>query len=73
MVRRELIFFGTLIGWMLCILLGIWVFPTFLKNMGQLWSLVPILTMVGLIFPRYFSKRYNNWLETDPFKKKENG
>jgi hypothetical protein len=70
MVRRELIFFGTLIGWLLFTLIGVFEFPIFLKMFGYLDNLLVILILIGVIIPRYFSKKYNTWLETDPFRKK---
>jgi len=69
MVRRELIFFGTLISWMILIILGILLCPITLGKSGYLFNLIPIFVLFISIIPRYFSTKYNKWLETDPFKK----
>lgn len=55
MVRRELIFFGTLISWLLFVFIGICFFPTFLKAIEWL-PLFVIVILMGFITPRYFSK-----------------
>jgi hypothetical protein len=66
MVRRELIFFGVLFGMMLNLLLGTFLYPEFLILQGYWSNIIPIVILIGFIIPRYFSKKYNNWLETDP-------
>ena len=69
MCKREGIFFGVLILWFIGALVEIFIFPTFAKNCGSLVSLIPILILFFAIVPRLFSRRYNDWLESDLWKK----
>ena len=71
MCKREGIFFGVLIFWVLMVIVEITIFPIFAKDYGVLFNLVPVLILMVIITPRYFSKRYNNWLESDLIKNKE--
>lgn len=71
MCKREGIFFGILIFWLLMVMAEITVFPVFAKEYGLLFNIVPVLILMVIITPRYFSKRYNNWLESDLIKNKE--
>ena len=70
MCKREGIFFGILILWFLAAIVEIFIFPTFAAKYGTLVSLIPIGIMFFAIVPRHFSSKYNNWLESDLFKKK---
>ena len=68
MVRREAIFFGSLIVYLL-IILGVVVL-----NIELSTTFIGLLLPMGLlviIAPRYFSRKYNKWLET-PISKKNN-
>ena len=70
MARKDLIFFGVLMFWMLLLLFGVLFFQDTLKMIGDWFNVIPIVILLAFIIPRHFSKRYNKWIETDPFKKK---
>ena len=71
MCKREGIFFGVIIFWLLMVVIEITIFPIFARINGVFMNLLPILMLMAIIIPRYFSKRYNNWLESDLIKKKK--
>jgi hypothetical protein len=71
MCKREGIFFGMIFFWLIMIFIEILIFPGFAKNFGVYMNILPVAILVVIIIPRYFSKKYNNWLESDLFKKKE--
>lgn len=70
MCKREGIFFGVMMLWFIFILVELFIFPTFAVRYGTLANLIPILILFFAIVPRLFSKRYNNWLELDLWKRK---
>lgn len=70
MCKREGIFFGILFLWLILIAVEVILFPVFASDSGQLVNLAPVLLLFAIIIPRYFCKQYNNWLESDLFKKK---
>jgi hypothetical protein len=63
MCKREGIFFGVLFLWILLAIVEISFFPIIGKN-SEFINIIPILILFLAILPRYFSRRYNNWLES---------
>lgn len=71
MVRRELIFICIIVAWMLMLATEIIFFTEIVAKYGVIISWLPILIMLGFIAPRFFSEKYNKWLETKvSFRKK---
>jgi len=70
MCKREGIFLSVMLLWFIFILVKIFIFPTFAVKFGNSISIIPISVLLIAIIPRYFSNKYNNWLESDLFKKK---
>ena len=68
---REGMFFGVVFLWLMMIALEVFVFPVFAAKYGTFLTLIPIMILMIIIFPRYFSKRYNNWLESSINKNKK--
>ena len=69
MCKREGIFFGVVIFWLLMLLVEILFFQNICKEYGFLLNFLPITILMIVIVPRHFSKKYNKWLESDLFKK----
>lgn len=69
MCKREVIFFGVLFLWFIFVIVEILFFPVFARSCGVFVNLIPIWLLFCIIVPRYFSKKYNIWLESDFFKK----
>ena len=68
MCKREGIFFGVIFLFLLILLFSvIFLFfgYNFLKEYGPYFSPIMILLLTIAILPRTFSKKYNNWLESD--------
>ena len=69
MCKREGIFFSVMIFWIIVAIIQCVFFPNFVGKLATLVDLVPIEILFCTIVPRIFSNRYNDWLETDFFKK----
>jgi hypothetical protein len=67
--KREGIFFGVVFLWFVALIFsGIFMIifgSKFLHEYGTLLSLIPTSILFFTIVPRIFSKKYNNWLESD--------
>jgi len=70
MCKREGIFFSVMILWLLMLTIEITMFSSFAKEYGAILNIVPILILLIIIIPRYFSRTYNNWLESGLNQKK---
>ena len=70
MCKRDGIFFSVMILWCLGALVELFIFPAFAIKYGTLANLVPIGILLFTIVPRIFSRRYNDWLESDLWRRK---
>ena len=69
MCKREGIFFGVVLLWFLMLIFSaifMVIFESkFLQEYGQFLSIIPITFLMITMAPRIFSKKYNNWIESD--------
>lgn len=68
MCKREGIFFGVIFLFLLTLIFSLILLIfgyNFLKEYGPYFSPIMISLLMIAILPRIFSKKYNNWLESD--------
>jgi len=68
--KREGIMFMIILIWIICLFIEIFIFQIFPKEFGITINGLPLAILIMIIIPREFSKKYNNWLESDLIKNK---
>jgi len=63
MLKKDLIFLIIVTIWLLMIFIEMF-FIDFMLKYGQILNFITVFILFVIVFPKFFSSKYNNWLES---------